>query len=132
MHAVNVDGTFRGCRDGVGAMRPRGTAWNITISSRAGLVGIPGAAGYASSKTVIRNHTTTLALLCAQQGLAIRCNAILPAAIMTPMRDPMMGAGLTGTTRRPPLSLTPPCAASASQRRSRPSPSCSPATTDAP
>ena len=93
MHAVNVDGTFRGCHYGVGAMRPMGTTWFINISSRAGLVGIPGAAGYASSKTAIRNHTRTVALWCAQQGLAIRCNAILPTAIMTPMWDPMMCTG---------------------------------------
>ena len=44
--------------------------------------GIPGAAAYASSKAAVRNHTKTVALWCAQQGLAIRCNSIHPAAIL--------------------------------------------------
>ena len=93
VHAVNLDGTFLGCRYAIGAMRPKGAGSIINISSRSGLVGIPGAAAYASSKAAIRNHTRTVALWCAQQGLAIRCNAILPAAIMTPMWDPMLGTG---------------------------------------
>ena len=62
MHAVNVDGTFRGCHYGVEAMRPMGTTWFINISSRAGLVGISWVAGSASSMTAIRNLTTTVAL----------------------------------------------------------------------
>ena len=57
------------------------------------MVGIPGAAGYASSKAAIRNHTRTVALWRAQQGLTIRCNAILPTAIMTPMWGPMLDTG---------------------------------------
>jgi NAD(P)-dependent dehydrogenase (short-subunit alcohol dehydrogenase family) len=32
-----------------------------------------------------------VALWCAQQGLAIRCNSIHPAAILTPMWEPMLG-----------------------------------------
>ena len=51
------------------------------------------AAAYASSKAAIRNHTKTVALYCASQGLNIRCNSIHPAAIMTPMWEPMLGDG---------------------------------------
>ena len=47
----------------------------IDVSSRPGLVGIPGAAAYASSKAAIRNHSTTVALYCARQGWEIRCNS---------------------------------------------------------
>ena len=65
----------------------------INISSRSGLVGIPGAAAYASSKAAIRNHTKTVALYCCQQGYKIRCNSIHPAAILTPMWEPMLGTG---------------------------------------
>ena len=63
------------------------------FASRSGLVGIPGAAAYASSKAAIINHTRTVALYCAQQGWAIRCNAIAPAAILTPIWEPMIGDG---------------------------------------
>lgn len=63
------------------------------MSSRSGLVGIPRAPAYASSKAAVRNHTKTVALYCAQHGWAIRCNSIHPAAILTPMWEPMLGTG---------------------------------------
>lgn len=93
VHAVNNDGTFLGCRYAIRAMRARGAGSIINISSRSGLVGIPMAAAYAASKAAIRNHTKSVALYCASQGLAIRCNSIHPAAIMTPMWEPMLGNG---------------------------------------
>lgn len=34
-----------------------------------------------------------MALCCAEQGLAIRCNSIHPAAVLTPMWEPMLGEG---------------------------------------
>jgi NAD(P)-dependent dehydrogenase (short-subunit alcohol dehydrogenase family) len=94
VHRVNLDGVFLGCKYGIRAMRRTGTGAIINISSRSGLVGIPGAAAYASSKAAVRNHTKTVALHCAEQGLKIRCNSIHPAAIMTPMWQPMLGTGL--------------------------------------
>jgi 3(or 17)beta-hydroxysteroid dehydrogenase len=90
---VNNDGTFLGCRYAIRAMRAKGAGSIINISSRSGLVGIPMAAAYAASKAAIRNHTKSVALYCAGQGLAIRCNSIHPAAIMTPMWEPMLGDG---------------------------------------
>jgi NAD(P)-dependent dehydrogenase (short-subunit alcohol dehydrogenase family) len=93
VHAVNNDGTFLGCRYAIRAMRAKGAGSIINISSRSGLVGIPMAAAYAASKAAIRNHTKSVALYCAGQGLAIRCNSIHPAAIMTPMWEPMLGNG---------------------------------------
>lgn len=93
VHAVNLDGTFLGCRYAIRAMRKKGAGSIINMSSRSGLVGIPGAAAYASSKAAIRNHTKTVALYCAQEGLNIRCNSIHPAAILTPIWEPMLGDG---------------------------------------
>jgi NAD(P)-dependent dehydrogenase (short-subunit alcohol dehydrogenase family) len=93
VHAVNLDGTFLGCRYAIAAMKAKGTGSIINISSRSGLVGIPGAAAYASSKAAIRNHTKTVALYCAQKGWTIRCNSIHPAAILTPMWEPILGEG---------------------------------------
>jgi NAD(P)-dependent dehydrogenase (short-subunit alcohol dehydrogenase family) len=93
VHRVNLDGTFLGCRYAIKAMRERPSGSIINISSRSGLVGIPQAAAYASSKAAIRNHTKTVALYCAEQGLNIRCNSIHPAAILTPMWEPMIGHG---------------------------------------
>lgn len=93
VHATNSDGTFLGCRYAIRAMRKKGAGAIINISSRSGMVGIPMAAAYASSKAAIRNHTKSVALYCAQQGLNIRCNSIHPAAILTPMWEPMLGDG---------------------------------------
>lgn len=94
VHSVNLDGTFLGCRYAIRAMKARGTGSIINMSSRSGLVGIARAAAYASSKAAVRNRTTkTVALYCAQHGWAIRCNSIHPAAILTPMWEPMLGTG---------------------------------------
>jgi|GEM_PF-2230964 len=54
------------------------------------------AAAYASSKAAIRNHTNTVALYCAAQGLNIDCNSIHPAAVMTPIWQPMLCNGPDG------------------------------------
>jgi len=93
VHATNLDGTFLGCRYAIGAMKAKGAGAIINISSRSGLVGIPGAAAYASSKAAVRNHTKSVALYCAAQGWQIRCNSIHPAAILTEMWEPMLGDG---------------------------------------
>jgi NAD(P)-dependent dehydrogenase (short-subunit alcohol dehydrogenase family) len=93
VHAVNLDGTFLGCRYAIAAMKQRGAGSIINISSRSGLVGIPGAAAYASSKAAVRNHSKTVALYCAENGWNIRCNSLHPAAILTPMWEPFLGSG---------------------------------------
>ena len=96
VHRTNLDGVFLGCKHGLQAMRrhPAGARGSIVnIASRSGMVGVPAAAAYASSKAAVINHTRTVALYCAEQGLAIRCNAILPGAVLTPMWEPMLGDG---------------------------------------
>jgi 3(or 17)beta-hydroxysteroid dehydrogenase len=96
--ATNLEGVFLGCQHAIRAMRRNdapatGAGSIVNISSRSGLVGIPLAAAYAASKAAVRNHTKSVALYCAQQGLRIRCNSVHPAAIMTPMWDTMLGGG---------------------------------------
>lgn len=93
VNAVNSEGTFLGCRYALRAMRDRGTGSIINMSSRSGIVGIPGAAAYAASKAAIRNHTKSVALYAAQHGWAIRCNSIHPAAVLTPMWEALIGDG---------------------------------------
>ncbi|NKX45167.1 SDR family NAD(P)-dependent oxidoreductase [Roseicyclus persicicus] len=91
--ATNLDGCMLGCRYALGAMRGRPGAAIVNIASRSGMVGIPGAAAYAASKAGIRNLTKSVALYAAEQGLTLTCNAISPAAILTPMWEPMLGTG---------------------------------------
>ena len=68
VHAVNTDGVFLGCRYAFKAMKAKCSRSIINMSSRSGLVGIPGAAAYAASKAAIRNHSKSVALYAAQQG----------------------------------------------------------------
>jgi NAD(P)-dependent dehydrogenase (short-subunit alcohol dehydrogenase family) len=91
VHAINLDGVFLGCKYGIRLMKTHGGSI-INMSSRSGMVGVPGTAAYASSKAAVRNHTKTVALYCAQQGYKIRCNSLHPAAILTSLWDPMLGA----------------------------------------
>lgn len=92
VHRVNATGTMLGCKYGIALMKAEGGSI-INISSRSGIVGIPGAVAYASSKAAVRNHTKSVALYCAEKKYRIRCNSIHPAAIMTPMWDAMLGTG---------------------------------------
>ena len=93
VHAVNTDGCFLGCRYALKAMKAKGAGSIVNMSSRSGLVGIPGAAAYAASKAAIRNHTKSVALYAAQQGWRIRCNSVHPAAVFTPMWETLLGDG---------------------------------------
>jgi len=90
VHRVNLDGVFLGCKHGIHLMKKWGGSI-INMSSRSGIVGTPHAAAYASSKAAIRNHTKTVALYCAEKGYKVRCNSLNPAAIKTPIWDPMLG-----------------------------------------
>ncbi|NGX45839.1 MAG: 3-beta-hydroxysteroid dehydrogenase [Chlamydiae bacterium] len=92
IHEVNLKGTFLGCQYGIRWMKGRGGSI-INLSSRSGVVGVPALAPYASSKAGIRNHTKTVALYCAENNYGIRCNSILPATILTPMWELMLGEG---------------------------------------
>ncbi|MCD6047228.1 MAG: short-chain dehydrogenase [Gammaproteobacteria bacterium] len=87
---INLDGVFLGCKYAIAAMKQYGGAI-INISSRSGVVGTPEAAAYAASKAAVINLTKTVALYCASKNYPIRCNSILPGAILTPIWNPLLG-----------------------------------------
>jgi len=89
IHATNLDGVFLGCKHAVGVMKTSGGSI-VNIASRSGRVGVGGAAAYASSKAAVINHTKSVALYCAERGYPIRCNAISPGAIRTPMWETLL------------------------------------------
>lgn len=93
VHKTNLDGVALGCKYAIKMMKKSLSASIVNISSRSGIVGIPAAAAYASSKAAVRNHTKSVALYCAEQAYKIRCNSIHPGAILTPMWDAMLGEG---------------------------------------
>lgn len=91
MYAVNVEGTFLGCREAVRAMKTGGGSI-VNVSSVAGLVGDPNLAGYCASKGAVRLLTKSVALHAARMGYGVRCNSIHPSFIDTPMVEALAAA----------------------------------------
>ena len=90
VHAVNLDGTFLGCKHGVRVMKKFGAGSIINLSSVSGVIGGFNLAAYNSSKGAVRMLTKSVALHCARAGYGIRCNSIHPTFIETPMLESMI------------------------------------------
>ena len=90
VHAVNLDGTFLGCKHGVRFMKEFGAGSIINLSSVSGMIGGFNLAAYNSSKGAVRMLTKSVALHCARAGYGIRCNSIHPTFIETPMLESMI------------------------------------------
>jgi 3(or 17)beta-hydroxysteroid dehydrogenase len=84
--AVNLDGTFLGCKTAFAFMKRSGTGSIINLSSVAALIGTPSdVAAYSASKGGVAALTRSIAVHCLSGGLDIRCNVICPGSIRTPM-----------------------------------------------
>ena len=90
VHAVNLDGTFLGCKHGVRVMKEFGAGSIINLSSVSGMIGGFNLAAYNSSKGAVRMLTKSVALHCARAGYGIRCNSIHPTFIETPLLESMI------------------------------------------
>ena len=88
--AINLDGTFLGCKHGMRLMRRSGGSI-VNISSVAGLIGGYNLAAYNASKGGVRLLTKSVALYGARFKPAVRCNSVHPAFIEGPMADDMIG-----------------------------------------
>jgi meso-butanediol dehydrogenase/(S,S)-butanediol dehydrogenase/diacetyl reductase len=89
IQAVNLDGTFLMCRSALPHLLQ--TGGNIVnVSSTAALAGLPYGAAYGASKGGVLGLTRALAVEYGKQG--VRCNAVCPGSIKTPMSAG--GAGL--------------------------------------
>ncbi|MFQ5698547.1 MAG: SDR family NAD(P)-dependent oxidoreductase [Myxococcota bacterium] len=65
----------------------RGAGSIVNLSSIAALVATPFITAYGASKAAVVQLTRSVALHCAQRGDRIRCNAVHPGQIATPMLD---------------------------------------------
>jgi 3(or 17)beta-hydroxysteroid dehydrogenase len=74
VHRVNSTGVMLGCKYAIRLMKGHGGSI-INISSRSGVVGIPGAVAYAASKAAVRNHTKSVAFTVLKKD--IRSGAIV-------------------------------------------------------
>ena len=87
--AINLDGTFLGCKYAMPLLRRSGGSI-VNISSVSGLVGGQNFAAYNASKGGVRLLTKSVALHGARQKPAVRCNSVHPAFIEGPMADGMI------------------------------------------
>jgi meso-butanediol dehydrogenase/(S,S)-butanediol dehydrogenase/diacetyl reductase len=81
---VNLTGTFLTCRDAMPhLLESQGNIVNIT--STAALAGHPWTSSYSASKGGVLALTLTLAVEFGKQG--VRCNAVAPGSINTPIQN---------------------------------------------
>jgi 3(or 17)beta-hydroxysteroid dehydrogenase len=90
--AVNLDGTFLGCKHAIRVMKDRGGGSIVNMSSVAGIIGASHLAAYGASKGGVRLLTKSVALHCARNGYNIRCNSVHPSFADTPMLQGMVNA----------------------------------------
>jgi 3(or 17)beta-hydroxysteroid dehydrogenase len=83
--AVNLDGTFLGCRHAVRVMKAGRGGSIVNLSSVSGIIGGHNLAAYNASKGAVRLLTKSVALHCARKGYGIRCNSVHPGFVDTPM-----------------------------------------------
>ena len=88
---IHVMGTFFGCKYGIPLMKDRhkanggGGSSIINMASTASLMGYGNIVAYTAAKGAIRSMTKSIAMHCQDQGYGIRCNALAPGGIETPM-----------------------------------------------
>lgn len=84
--AVNLDGTFLGCKHAFALMR-RGGGSIVNLSSVSGLVGGHNLAAYNASKGGVRLLSKSVALHGARLDPKVRCNSVHPAFIEGDMAE---------------------------------------------
>ncbi len=86
VNAVNLDGTFLGCKHAMKLLK-RGGGSIVNLSSVSGLVGGHNLAAYNASKGGVRLLTKSVALYGARLDPKVRCNSVHPAFLEGPMVD---------------------------------------------
>src|SRR5215467_1835210 len=89
---INLLGPFLLCRTLGRIMLKQGSGSIINIASVAGLLGVADRAAYNASKHGLIGLTRTLAAEWGGRG--VRCNAVCPGWVKTPMDDSAQSAGL--------------------------------------
>ncbi|MDM0045045.1 SDR family NAD(P)-dependent oxidoreductase [Variovorax dokdonensis] len=85
--AVNLDGTFLGCREAMKAMARRGAGAIVNLSSVGTYYPTTQSVAYGASKGGVTQLTKSVALFGSQGGKRIRCNSVHPGRTDTAMLD---------------------------------------------
>jgi len=98
--AINMDGTFLGCKVGVEALKGGRGGAIVNVGSTLGNRGGGIFTAYCASKGGVRMLTKAVALHCCDMGYDIRVNCMHPGAIHTEMVEGYVAAGVAqGATR---------------------------------
>lgn len=87
---INLTGVMLGCQKAIAAMKsnPGGSSGSIiNIASTSAFAALPGDVTYTASKSAVRMLSKSVAVHCAQNGLNIRCNNLIPGATHTAIID---------------------------------------------
>ena len=87
--AINLDGTFLGCKHALPLIKRSGGAI-VNLSSISGIVGGHNLAAYNASKGGVRLLTKSVALHGARLKPPVRCNSIHPAFLEGPMVEDIL------------------------------------------
>jgi 3(or 17)beta-hydroxysteroid dehydrogenase len=87
--AVNLDGTFLGCKHAMPLLKRRGGSI-VNLSSVSGIVGGHNLAAYNASKGGVRLLTKSVALHGARFKPPVRCNSVHPAFLEGPMVEDIL------------------------------------------
>lgn len=88
--AVNLDGTFLGCREAMVLMREAGQGAIVNLSSVGAYYPTTQSVAYGVSKAAVAQLSKTVALYGAEDGRRIRCNSVHPGKTSTPMLASIM------------------------------------------
>ncbi|WP_373490949.1 SDR family NAD(P)-dependent oxidoreductase [Parasphingorhabdus sp.] len=87
---INLTGVMLGCQKAIAMMKknPGGSSGSIiNIASTSAYAALPGDVTYTASKSAVRMLSRSVAVHCAQNGLNIRCNNLVPGATHTAIID---------------------------------------------
>jgi NAD(P)-dependent dehydrogenase (short-subunit alcohol dehydrogenase family) len=87
--AVNLDGTFLGCKHALALLKVGGGSI-VNVSSVAGIIGGHNFAAYNASKGGVRLLSKSVALHGARLDPKVRCNSVHPAFLEGPMVDAIL------------------------------------------
>lgn len=85
--AVNLDGTFLGCRAVMPSMLEAGEGAIVNISSIVSFMGTPSGLAYGASKAAVEQLTRSMAIIGSRDGKRVRCNSVHPGVIRSRMTD---------------------------------------------
>lgn len=85
--AVNLDGTFLGCREAMAAMSRQGRGAIVNVSSVGSYYPTTQSVAYGASKGGVTQLTKSVALFGTQGGKRIRCNSVHPGRTDTAMLE---------------------------------------------